>query len=227
MTTRLKPGDKEAVERDYRAGLLSLREISQKHGGNPNHVQISRWAKAEGWTRDLNAKIQAKAEALVLNSEGTKASERETIAVAATALAEVKLRHRSDLRTLRDAASGMLQELAGLGAPDLAQWLERMADDEAMDAKERAAARQQVDELLRLHSRIGSAHKLMDIMAKLVATERIVWGIERAEKEGGGDGAGGVQLNEVDRAAKVYALLDLARKRDQASLDSLETVAPD
>ena len=61
--------DWEAIERDYRAGVLSLREISKKHGMAPSsgHAQIKRHAdKADPpWERDLQAKVQAKAESIV------------------------------------------------------------------------------------------------------------------------------------------------------------------
>jgi len=41
--------DWEAVERDYRAGTLSLRELSRKHGCS--HSAIANRAGREGWTR--------------------------------------------------------------------------------------------------------------------------------------------------------------------------------
>lgn len=52
--------DWEAVERDYRAGLLSVREIGLAHG--VSHTAINKRAKKHGWDRDLKGKIRAKAE---------------------------------------------------------------------------------------------------------------------------------------------------------------------
>ena len=52
-----KQVDWESVERDYSAGLLSLREIAAKH--NVSHQVIARKAKTEDWSRDLGAKIAA------------------------------------------------------------------------------------------------------------------------------------------------------------------------
>lgn len=43
----------ERIELDYRAGVMSLREIAASHPGT-NHVAIARKAKSEGWTRDLS-----------------------------------------------------------------------------------------------------------------------------------------------------------------------------
>lgn len=61
MTT--KQPDWEAIERAYRAGLLSIREIASTQG--ITHGAINKRAKRDGWGRNLKAKIQAKADALV------------------------------------------------------------------------------------------------------------------------------------------------------------------
>ena len=61
MTT--KQPDWEAIERAYRAGLLSIREIASAQC--ITHGAINKRAKRDGWERDLKAKIKAKADALV------------------------------------------------------------------------------------------------------------------------------------------------------------------
>lgn len=48
--------DWEKIERDYRAGLLSVREIGRQHGCSG--VAIAKRAKRDGWHRDLTAKVQ-------------------------------------------------------------------------------------------------------------------------------------------------------------------------
>ena len=55
--------DWEGIEREYRAGVLTLREIAGRFG--TTHSSIHARAKKYGWDRDLAAKIRAKAEALV------------------------------------------------------------------------------------------------------------------------------------------------------------------
>ena len=60
MTQASKPTrDWEAIERDYRAGVLSLREIAAEH--DLTEAAIRKRAKRDGWSRDLSAKIQARA----------------------------------------------------------------------------------------------------------------------------------------------------------------------
>ena len=58
-----KQHDWEAIERAYRAGLLSIREIASTQG--ITHGEINKRAKRDGWERNLKAKIQAKVDALV------------------------------------------------------------------------------------------------------------------------------------------------------------------
>lgn len=59
--------DWESVEREYRAGIRSLRGIGGDFGCTEGAIR--RRAKADGWERDLSARIEAKTEALVRKSE--------------------------------------------------------------------------------------------------------------------------------------------------------------
>lgn len=58
--------DWEAIELDYRAGIKTLRQIAGEHG--ITHGAVNKRAKANGWERDLSAKIQQKADALLSTS---------------------------------------------------------------------------------------------------------------------------------------------------------------
>ena len=55
--------DWEKIELDYRAGVKSLREIAAEH--DISDGAIRKRAKRDDWSRDLSAKINAKAEDLV------------------------------------------------------------------------------------------------------------------------------------------------------------------
>lgn len=52
-----KTPDWERIEADYRAGVLSLREIAAANGITEGAIR--KRAKRDGWTRDLGAKIRA------------------------------------------------------------------------------------------------------------------------------------------------------------------------
>ena len=131
MSACRKPGvDWAAIERDHRAGVLSLREMAKLHG--INHVSIKARADKEGWTRDLAAKIQAKADAIVnrdvanrtANTVADLTSERETVDAVGGAVANVKLKHRSHATRLGAVNESLLAELefVNANAGQLVEW---------------------------------------------------------------------------------------------------------
>ena len=61
--------DWEAIERDYRTGQFSLKELERKHGAG--FADISRRAKKEGWTKDLREAVKQATSAAVI-AETTK-----------------------------------------------------------------------------------------------------------------------------------------------------------
>ena len=98
--------DWEAVEREYRAGIRSLRDIGEEYGCAES--MIRKKAKKEGWVRDLSAKVKAKAEELVRKEEvrslvrtANQESEREQVAASAQMLADKVLGQREDIRRAR------------------------------------------------------------------------------------------------------------------------------
>ncbi len=113
--TRAAP-DWERVEVDYRAGVLSLREMATIHG--VSHVAIKKRADKAGWVRDLGAKIKAKADELVnkalvtaaVNSKAL-ATERQIIEANAERIAQVRGEHRADIGRSRTLCMALLAEL--------------------------------------------------------------------------------------------------------------------
>ena len=76
--------DWEAVEREYRCGIRSARDIAKEFGCS--HTAIQKRSEAEGWTRNLSAKISAEAESKVAKAQvasqvamETKVSERQIV----------------------------------------------------------------------------------------------------------------------------------------------------
>lgn len=108
--------DWERIEADYRAGLLSLREIAEPY--SVSHTAIKKRADREGWTRDLSAKIRAKAEALVSkdavstpeNAE-TRVSEREIVDANAELVASVDRRHKGTAKRGQALVDKLIAEL--------------------------------------------------------------------------------------------------------------------
>jgi hypothetical protein len=112
-----KQVDWEAVSREYRAGIRSLRNIGDEFGITEGAIR--KRAKAEQWPRDLSEQIQAKAKDLVRKdlvrsgTIGTK--ERDVITNNAQAIAEIVLAHRKDAADLRLKAKQYRKELDDCG----------------------------------------------------------------------------------------------------------------
>lgn len=116
-TTKAKAApDWERVELDYRAGIKTLRQIAEENG--VSHPAIAKRAKRDGWSRDLGAKIKAKADELVTKdavtkgvTTETKVAERQLIEANAQAVADVRLAHRHDIHRARRLTNSLLDEL--------------------------------------------------------------------------------------------------------------------
>lgn len=173
--------DWEAVEADYRAGILSLREMSEAH--SVSHVMISKKAKALGWARDLKAKIQAQADALVNRSLVTTSvngqdlvNERLIIEANAERIAQVRGEHRADIARLRALALRLLAECEAEAA-DPAVFAElgeilRRPDDNQQDRLNDAYMK-----AISLPQRIKGVKELAETLKVLVTMEREAYGI--------------------------------------------------
>lgn len=183
--------DWERIEANYRAGLLSVREIAASQG--ISHTAIQKKAKAEGWERDLGAKIRAKADQLVAKREvatqvATEKLETERGIVEANAevIAQVRLNHRSDIARARKLCMSLLAEIEvetdNLDLFEELGELLRADDDKGQDKRNDAYRR-----VISGASRIDSMKKLADALKVLVGLEREAYGIEGDQKQGGGD----------------------------------------
>jgi len=114
MTT--KP-DWEAIERAYRAGLISVRAIGETHG--VNHATILKRAKKEGWARDLTDQVRAATKQKVTTAVTTGGNQKalvtdaEIVDEASDQAAAVVLAHRAGLaqwRSIADKLGAFLAE---------------------------------------------------------------------------------------------------------------------
>lgn len=176
--------DWERIEADYRAGLLSVREIAAAN--NVSHVAIGKRAKRDGWERDLGAKIKAKADALVTKAEVTKevtteqaVTERRIVEANAQVIVEVRVSHRRDIARARSLAMKLLEELEiQTDSIDLLEQLETaLAGEDGPDGLTRVFQR-----VTSTAGRIDSAKKLAEAMKVLVSMEREAYGIVDAAK---------------------------------------------
>lgn len=119
--------DWEAIEREYRAGQLSLREIGRTYG--VTDTAIRKKAKAEGWERALAEKVREAVRERLVRTDGSQSgsqqsrarTDRDTVEAAALRGLEVVTSHRRDLEQLhglkRILATRLSTVLQG-GPPD-------------------------------------------------------------------------------------------------------------
>lgn len=111
--------DLAIIERDYRAGQLSKREIGRQH--DRSEAWVRKLAIAKGWTRDLSDAVRTRIreslvrDAVRANSRcelmGVVASDAAIVDEAAAIGVTVVRSHRRDIENLREAAAGLLAEL--------------------------------------------------------------------------------------------------------------------
>jgi uncharacterized protein YjcR len=110
--------DWDAVERDYRTGKFTLRELAEKHG--PSHQAIAKRSKVHGWTQDLGEQIKqatnAKLVAKLVDSEIAKGGQAvaNTVLAAAEINAQIILKHRQRLQALAEDADRARQKLVAM-----------------------------------------------------------------------------------------------------------------
>lgn len=191
METTHKPApDWEKIEADYRAGILSLREIAEAHPGT-NHVAIARKAKREGWSRDLSAKIRAKADALVTERTVTadvtaerRVSERDIIDANAQAIVSVRLSHRRDIQRSRSITMRLLEELELQSGRENAELLEQMGelmrreDDRGQDK-----LNDLYQKIISLPGRAKTMKDLGESLRVLVTLERQAFGLDDKDQK--------------------------------------------
>jgi hypothetical protein len=180
--TEKKVVDWEAVEREYRAGIRSLKDIGDEYGVSA--PGILKRAKKEEWTRDLTAKIKAKADAkvnaaLVNDSvnEQSKVTERELVDVVAGAQASVQIGQRKDVTRARGIVQKLFAEIEGQidGLEELSELgeLMRREDDRGQDK-----LNDLYQKIIAFPSRVDSAKKLTESLRIAVELERKVWRIK-------------------------------------------------
>ena len=170
--------DWESVEREYRVGIRSLRDIGDEFGCTEGAIRKK--AKLESWDRDLSARIAIKADALVRKQEvrnqvriAVAATEKEQIQANATMLADAVLNQRKDVAKARGVVQKLLAELEiQIDGLDMFAKLGELlsAPDESGIDKLNEIYRK----VMSMPSRVDSARKLADSMRVLIELERKV-----------------------------------------------------
>jgi hypothetical protein len=169
-----------SVEVHYRAGIRSLKDIGAEYG--VSDAGILKRAKKEEWTRDLAAKIKAKAEAKVSAaavSEEVSAAKALTEQAVVEANAElqtrIRLEQRQDVGRARRLVMSLFCELEAM--TDGAELVELIA--EALSEEGTSTKRLEVlNRVNTLGGRVSNIKALADSLKTLIALEREAFGID-------------------------------------------------
>ncbi len=190
-TSSSRAFDWDAIERAYRMGTRAVTGIATDH--KITEGAIRKRAKKEGWVRDLNAKVRAKADELVRKAEvrnSVRAEQRLTetreVEVEATIQKEIRLSQRSDIKRSRalcmklltelEQQTGQVPELMALGE------LLRTPDDRGQDKLNDI-----YQAVITLPERTKTMKALAEALRILVSLEREAFGID-AQPDAGNEG---------------------------------------
>lgn len=202
---RRNKADIQALERDYRTGKFTLRELEAKHG--VNNGTIARWAAKNGWTQDLTDAIKqatnSRLIAAMVQQECSAAQQgaAETVLIAAEVNTQVIMGHRKGLNRLTRIKERLLDHIEQTveNLPDLAEVIEMVRNpdengiDRANDALRKALGRSAaVDEL----------KKLAEVDEKVRKGEREAFNISSDADELAGKPVKRVVLDFVDAVPK-------------------------
>lgn len=215
--------DWERIESDYRAGILSLREIAEPF--EITEGAIRKRAKAKGWSRDLSAKIKARAEELVrkeaVRAEGTqpdlRVPEAEIVEVNAQIVAAVDRRHKATSKRGQELVDKLIAELelATDNIEDFQTLGELLCKDEETDS-----GRIKEDKLNKIYhavismgGRVDSLKKLAETFDKFAKFERVAYRLEDPTPAGG-EGGDTPLDNEIARRIAFALSKGLRAKKD-------------
>jgi hypothetical protein len=117
--TQKKDVDWDAIEREYRIGIRSLRDIAEENGCTEGAIR--KRAKRDGWSRDLTAKIQFKADELVRRDavrdlvRNNPVADRAIIEANSEMQARFILESRADIAKHQEITTRLLEELEAYG----------------------------------------------------------------------------------------------------------------
>ncbi|MEJ8821561.1 hypothetical protein WKW80_05865 [Variovorax humicola] len=215
----------EQIEADYRAGIKPLRLIAEENG--VSHPAIRKRAKRDEWTRDLNAKIHAKADLLVskasVPSLVSTETERQLVAANASLIAHVRIKHRGFIDRANNLVQVLFGDLECLSSPEglglievLTEAVNAPADETKDDQKKRRDKQKAaIDRAFALGERADISKKLVDQIVTLVNAERVAYGIN--DKTEAAEQSTGKVLTDAERASRIATIFAGLRARQAAA----------
>lgn len=183
--------DWEAVEKDYRAGQLTFRQMADVHSVSVS--QIREKAKQLGWERNLAGAIRERTKAKISqidvaelieqsaheSAQQSSQTQKNAIEIAADIATGVVMSHRKHYSKVKTLAADMLEEVAEFGKDktSLSQLVEIIGQDDPLAA-------QAIKRVTGFAGRVQSLEKLANTLVKIADAERKAFGIDDEEKGG-------------------------------------------
>jgi hypothetical protein len=101
--------DWDAIEREYRAGQLSIRQIARQHGTRESTLR--KRAQKQGWSRDLADVVRQRVQGDLMRSAHPMLSDDAIVDYAAARGVEVVRQHRDHLGRMQRIASMLALQL--------------------------------------------------------------------------------------------------------------------
>lgn len=184
MSSKPTSVDWESIEKEYRAGQLSLRAIASAHG--VSDTAIRKRAKRDGWKRDLTRDVRQRVKAESVRSSVRTANaedDEEVVQAAAARGVGIIQTHRTSIRRGRTVVSLMLGELeAECSQKSL---LEELADQHIDEAELKGQAANAIRKAISLPSRAATVRDLSQAMQRLIGLERQAYNLDEEEDETG------------------------------------------
>lgn len=182
--------DWEAVEREYRAGQLSIREIARQHG--VTDTGIRKKAHSEGWQRDLADRVRKSATEMLaqldgagsqegsqgsshLGSQRLREADAQTVLTAAQTRVEIVRQHRGIIGSGRDLTLRLVDELSTTTAHvgELEELIEQATQSDKTPQRRTAMLK-----AVSLPTRAGTIKDLSAAAKNWIALERQAFGLE-------------------------------------------------
>lgn len=174
--------DWEAIEREYRAGQLSVSEIARQHG--VSHTAINKRAKKLDWKRDLSRQVRQEVSARLVSAEVSPevsaANAREAVNLAAERGVALVRQHQSRLARANAIAERLLEEL-DRESENVAEIEAAIEDETASDKSPQR--RNAMLKAVSLPSRAATLRELSQVLKNTLPLERQAFNLDKGDDE--------------------------------------------
>lgn len=182
--------DYDRIERGWRAGILSPRQLAaayeEETGQKVSHAAIIKHFTKLGIPRNLAEKIKAKSDAMVTQAMVTEQvtpvtikRDKDIIEDAATQLTNIRLGQRKDIQRSRKIAMSLFDELEHQVGIENVENLEKLGELlRSEDDKGRDALNDIYMKIISMPGRVKSMKDLSDTLKTLIALERQAFGLD-------------------------------------------------